>query len=164
MSEQEPEPETKQDQLAEDAADLILEADDQLRQNRQEQQEFLDTVAEEEGAEVLETSCNLIGDYTVDLRAQLNGELMDKMGRIDDRLERIQSNDARAYEISDTADEVSQLLADVIDDSEWRKDTFYQAYRENGLDPLGVMLERAFESLKTEKERREGTADGFQQK
>jgi len=162
MSEQEPE--TKQDQLAEDAADLILEADDQLRQNRQEQQEFLDTVAEEEGAEVLETSCNLIGDYTVDLRAQLNGELMDKMGRIDDRLERIQSNDARAYEISDTADEVSQLLADVIDDSEWRKDTFYQAYRENGLDPLGVMLERAFESLKTEKERREGTADGFQQK
>jgi len=159
MSEQEPE--TKQDQLAEDAADLILEADDQLRQNRQEQQEFLDTVAEEEGAEVLETSCNLIGDYTVDLRAQLNGELMDKMGRIDDRLERIQSNDARAYEISDTADEVSQLLADVIDDSEWRKDTFYQAYRENGLDPLGVMLERAFESLKAEKERREGTADGF---
>ena len=155
------EPEPKQDQLAEDAADLILEADDQLRQNRQEQQEFLDTVAEEEGAEVLETSCNLIGDYTVDLRAQLNGELMDKMGRIDDRLERIQSNDARAYEISDTADEVSQLLADVIDDSEWRKDTFYQAYRENGLDPLGVMLERAFEQLKAEKERREGTADGF---
>ena len=159
MSEQEPEP--KQDQLAEDAADLILEADDQLRQNREEQQEFLDTVAEEEGAEVLETTCNIIGDYTVDLRAQLNGELMDKMGRIDDRLERIQSKDARAYEISDTADEVSQLLADVIDDSEWHKDTFYQAYRENGLDPLGVMLERAFEQLKAEKERREGTADGF---
>jgi len=156
MSDQEPE--AKQDELADDAADLILEADDQLRQNREEQQEFLDTVAEEEGAEVLETTCNLIGDYTVDLKAQLNGELMDKMGRIDDRLERIQAKDARAYEISDTADEVSQLLADVIDD---HKDTFYQAYRENGLEALGLMLERCFEALKAEKERREGTADGF---
>lgn len=157
-------PETIDDELADEAADLILEADEQLRQNRAEQQEFLDTVSEEEGAEVLETQCNLVGEYTVPLQAKLDGELMDAMGRIDDRIERIEQGEARAYEIGETADEVSQLLADVIDDAEWHKDLFYQVYRDEGVRPLGNMLERAFDALKTERERRRGTADGFREK
>jgi uncharacterized protein YpuA (DUF1002 family) len=146
------------------AAQLARETAEKHEQNQQEQAEFLDTVKEEEGAEVLETQCNLIGEYTVPLRAKLDGELMDAMGRIDDRLERLNNEDARAYEISETADEVSQLLADVIDDSEWHKRKFYKAYESEGLDPLGVMLERAFESLREERERREGVADGFRTK
>lgn len=158
------EPEAIDDDLADDAADLILEADEQLRENRAEQQEFLDTVSEEEGAEVLETKCNLVGEYTVPLKAKLDGELMDKMGRIDGRLERVEGGDARAYEIGEAADEVSQLLADVIDDAEWHKDLFYQVYQDEGIMPLGAMLETAFESLKDERERRQGTADGFREK
>lgn len=158
------EPESIDDDLADDAAELIREADDQLRQNRHKQEQFLETVAEEEGAEVLETECNLIGDYTVPLKAKLSGEIMDRMGALDDRLERLEAGEARAYEISETADEVSQLLADVIDDSDWHKKKFYAAYEAEGLDPLGVMLERAFESLRDERERRRGTADGFREK
>ena len=143
------------------AADLALDAKESFEQSREEQEAFLETVAEEEGAEVLETQCNLIGDYTVPLKAKLDGDLMDAMGRIDDRLQRLQGKQGRAYEITETADEVSQLLADVIDDPEWHKSKFYAAYQSEGLDPLGVMLERAFESLKQERERRNGTADGF---
>ena len=143
------------------AADLAQDAKESFEQSREEQEAFLETVAEEEGAEVLETQCNLIGDYTVPLKAKLDGDLMDAMGRIDDRLQRLQGKQGRAYEITETADEVSQLLADVIDDPEWHKSKFYAAYQSEGLDPLGVMLERAFESLKQERERRNGTADGF---
>ena len=151
------------DELADEAADLILEAEENLQQNRAEQEAFLETVKEEEGAEVLETTCTLIGEYTVDLRATLDGELMDQMGHLDAKVERLQGGDARAYEISETADDISQLLADVIDDSGWTKGRFYEAYEAEGLNPLGVMLERAFEALKAERERREGVADGFRQ-
>ena len=143
------------------AADLAQDAKESFEQSREEQEAFLETVAQEEGAEVLETQCNLIGDYTVPLKAKLDGDLMEAMGRIDDRLQRLQGKQGRAYEITETADEVSQLLADVIDDPEWHKSKFYAAYQSEGLDPLGVMLERAFESLKQERERRNGTADGF---
>jgi len=38
---------------------------------------------------------------------------------------------------------------------------FYAAYEQEGLAPLGVMLERAFESLKEERERQQGAAEGF---
>ena len=134
------------------AADLAQDAKESFEQSREEQEAFLETVAQEEGAEVLETQCNLIGDYTVPLKAKLDGDLMDAMGRIDDRLQRLQGKQGRAYEITETADEVSQLLADVIDDPEWHKSKFYAAYQSEGLDPLGVMLERAFESLKQERE------------
>lgn len=150
-------------QLDEFAAELAAETDEKFEDNREKQDEFLDTVAEEEGAEVLETKCNLVGDYTVPIKAKLDGELMDAMGRIDGRLERLGNEDARAYEISETAKEVSNLLADVIDDDEWHASMFYEAYENEGLQPLGGMLERAFEALKDERERRQGVADGFRQ-
>lgn len=149
------------DDLAEDAAELIQETNEKYQERKEEQAEFLDAVAEEEGEPPLETQCNLIADYTVPLRAKLNGEIMDKMGAVDARLERLENEQGRAYEISETADTVAQLLADVIDDPEWHKDKFYAVYESEGLDPLGLMLERAFEQLKEEKERRDGSADGF---
>jgi len=155
------EPETIDDDLADEAGEMLLEMEAEYEEKMAEQEAFLETVAEEEGSEVLETQCNLIGDYTVPLKAKLSGEIMDRMGALDDRLERLQAGEARAYEISETADEVSQLLADVIDSTDWHKEKFYAAYESEGLDPLGVMLERAFESLKAERERRQGTADGF---
>lgn len=157
MSEDTP-PESELDQLA---ADLARQTDNKFEQHKEEQEEFLATVAEEEGAEVLETKCNLIGEYVVPLKAKLDGELMDTMGHLDARVERFETGEARGYEISETADDISQLLADVIDDPEWHKSKFYKAYESEGLDPLGVMLERVFESLKAERERQQGAAEGF---
>lgn len=158
------EQESVSDALAEEAAELIQETNAQYEERRREQEEFLETVAEEEGAEVLETQCNLMGDYTVTLEAKLDGDLMDRMGHMDARVERFENGEARGYEISETADEISQLLADVISDEGWPKSLFYDAYRDNGLEPLGVMLERVFEALEEERDRRSGAADGFRQK
>jgi len=161
--EPEPEPDTIDDDLADEAGELILEANEQYQERKAEQEAFLETVAEEEGAETLETPCELMGEYTVTVRATLDGDLMDRMSRLDERMERFESGDARGYEISETADEIAQLLADVIDGGTWDKATFYEAYRREGLDPLGVMLERVFTALQAERERRSGAADGFRQ-
>jgi len=154
-------PETVDDDLADDAADLILETEEAYQERQAEHEEFLETVKEEEGAELIETTCTLIGDYTVAVRAKLDGELMDRMSHLDARMERFENGEARGYEISETADEVSQLLADLIDGDDWTKRKFYSAYEAEGLDPLGVMLERVMNAVKDERERREGVADGF---
>ena len=145
------------------AQDLVEDASQEFEQSREEQAAFLDAVADEEGAEVLETTASIKG-HSVPVSARLNGDVMDAMGRIDSRLERIEREEARAYEVSDTADDVAQLLADVTDDPALTKREFYRQYEAHGIDPLGVVLEEVFSALKTEKERREGAADGFRQK
>ena len=157
----EPEQEPVQDELAENAADLIMEAEEALQERRANQDELLNAVSENEGAKVLETQCNIMGDITVPLRAKLNGELIDRMGQVEHRLERVQSEQGSTYDVSEAADDAASLLADSIDSSEWDKAMFYEAYREEGLQPLGEMLKRAFESLKKERERQEGAAEGF---
>ena len=145
------------------AQDLVDDASQEFEQSREEQAAFLDAVADEEGAEVLETTASIKG-HSVPVSARLNGDVMDAMGRIDSRLERIEREEARAYEVSDTADDVAQLLADVTDDPALTKREFYRQYEAHGIDPLGVVLEEVFSALKTEKERREGAADGFRKK
>ena len=145
------------------AQDLVEDATQEFEQSREEQAAFLDAVADEEGAEVLETTASIKG-HGVPVSARLNGDVMDAMGRIDSRLERIEREEARAYEVSDTADDVAQLLADVTDDPALTKREFYRQYEAHGIDPLGVVLEEVFSALKTEKERREGAADGFRKK
>ena len=159
MSEQEPE--TIDDELADEAGEMLLEMEEEYEEKMAEQEAFLETVAEEEGSEVLETKCTIIGDYTVDIRAKLNGELMDRLSHMDARVERFENGEARGYEITETADEISQILADVVNDDSWGKEKFYAAYEQEGLAPLGVILERAFESLKEERERQQGAAEGF---
>jgi hypothetical protein len=151
----------KDAQLDDLAQELVEDTQDKYEETQAAQAEFLESVAEESGAEVLETQCNLIGEYTVPLRAKLSGDIMDRMGALEDRLERMQSGEAAAYEVGETADSIAQILADIIDDPEWHKRKFYAAYEAEGLEPLGVMTERVFEALRDERERRQGAADGF---
>lgn len=152
------------DALADEAAELIQETNARYEERRREQREFLDTVSEEEGEEVLETKCNIVGEYVVPLRAKLNGEIIDKLGNMQARIQRLDEadpEDARVHDYGDAADEAAQILDDVIDDPDYNKQLFYDAYRDEGLLPLGTMLERCFESLQEERERMEGIADGF---
>lgn len=142
------------------AADLALDAKESYEVAREEQHALLDDVAKEEGADVLETQAT-IRENTVPVSGRLNGDLFDRMGELDERVERIERGDARAYEVSETADELAQLLADLIDDPEFTKAGAYNTYRESGIEPLGVILEAVFEALKAEEERRQGAADGF---
>ncbi len=145
------------------AAELVEQTEAKYQATRDAQDEFLDTVAEQQGAETLETTCNLIGDYTVTVKAKLSGDVLDRMGALEDKLERLETGDGRAYEVSETADELSQILADMIMETEWHKDKFYAAYKSEGLAPLGVMIKRVFDALKDERKRRQGAADGFRQ-
>jgi len=165
MSEPTDEPETVDDELADEAADLILDAEEQLQENRKEQQEFLDTVAEEEGEAPVETTCNIVGDYTVPLSAKMNGDLIDRMSAVQEQGQRVEQNpESEGHKISEVADQMCQVLADVIDDPEWHKQKFYEAYRAEGPEPILTMLERCFDALKQERERMEGDADGFRSK
>lgn len=159
MSEQEP----VSDEVAEEAADLILEAEQQLQENRAKQEEFLDAVADEYEVEVIETECNIVGDHTVSLKATLDGELMDEIGGFLERLEEISDEGAKPGETSEIARRVSEMLADLIEEDAWTADTFYTAYERTTLDALGDMLLTAFDSLSKERERRRGTADGFRE-
>jgi hypothetical protein len=153
-----------QDDLAQNAAALIQDANETYRERQREQAEFLETVAEEEGEEILETTCNIIGDYTVPLKAKMNGELIDRMTHVQETGKQIEENpEAEGHKMSRVAEEMCQILDDVINDPDYNKEMFYKAYRAEGFKAIMAMLERAFGSLQDERERREGVADGFRQ-
>jgi glutaredoxin 2 len=146
------------DDFNERAADMVLETEQEYQEKKAEQEAFLDAVAEESDVEILETKCNLIGDFVVPVRAKLSGEVMERMEALDERMQKLDTGDAR---VSETADEVSQLLADLIDDPEYNKQLFYDVYRKNNLNELSGLLETVFTALKEERKRRRGAADGF---
>jgi len=161
QDEPEPEPDTIDDDLADQAGELILEANEEYQKRKAEQEAFLETVEEETDAPLVETPCNIIGDYTVDIRAKLDGELTDRLGEMEARLERVDAGEGHAYDISDVADETSQMLADLITDPTWDKSTFYEAYERTGIEPLLEMFEEVFTAIKNERERQTGAAEGF---
>ena len=143
------------------AADLALEAQESYEEKKAEQEAFLDTVAEESEVPVAETTCNIIGDYVVDVRAELDGELTDRVGDMEARLERLKNGQGHAYELTEAADEAAQMLADLVDDPEWHKEKFYAAYERTSIDGLLLMVENVFTVIKEERERQSGAAEGF---
>jgi len=140
-------------------AELVEQTNEKYQQAQEEQEAFLETVAEEEGAEVLEAQVNLVGDYVVTATAKLDGKLMDRLAHIDERLG--ETDETRLYEVPEAADDASQLLADLIEEEQYHKEKFYQVYQEQGLEALGTFLERIFEGLENARERKRGVADGF---
>jgi len=146
------------------AEELIEETNERYEAAQERKEEFLETVKDDSDEEVVETSCNLVGDMVVDIRAKRNGELIDRMGHIEETLEAVEAEEEGTYRISEVADEASQLLADTVQDSGLDKEAFYIAYSEEGIDELGKMIENVFESIETEVERIKGASDGFRQK
>jgi len=163
MSEQEPEPETKQDQLAEDAADLILEADAQLQENRQEQHELLDAVSEEDGAPLLQTKCNIHG-IVVPVSGRLTGEFVERVEGLDAEAKRRADGESDKTGVSDIIRELATIIDELIDDPELTADGVYQTYINEGVGPVRTILENVMQSLQEEEERVQGTADGFRSK
>lgn len=146
------------------AEELIEETNQRYEAAQERKEEFLETVKDDSDEDVVETSCNLVGDMVVDIRAKRNGELIDRMGHIEETLEAVKAEEEGTYRISEVADEASQLLADIVEDSGLDKEAFYIAYRKEGIDELGKMIESVFESIETEVERIKGASDGFRQK
>lgn len=142
----------------------LLEKTNERYEEQQEQiEKFHEAVKSESDAEVIETETNLVGEIVVPVSAKQNGDLIDRMGAIEERLERVERENRGTYEITDAAEDASQLLADVVDEPGLDKQEFYKVYRSEGLEELGKMLETAFGAIQTEAERRAGAVDGFRQ-
>jgi len=128
---------------------------------QEEIQEFHEAISEESDAEVLETQYNIAGDIVIDVSAKQNGELMDRMGAVEQKLEKVEQEESGVYRVTEAAEEAAQILADVTDNPEYTKDVFYEVYRTEGLEELGKKLRGAFEAIQNEGERLKGAADGF---
>ncbi len=153
-------PKTPDDVFSDEELAAIEDAQETKREYEQRQEAFLESVASESETEVLETQTELVDDVVVDLEAKLNGELIDKLSHVQERLENAEQEE-RLYDVSDAADDAAQLLADVTVDPAYDKETFYQVYQAQGLEDMAKLLSRAFEALIKERERLSGDAQGF---
>ena len=140
------------------AAELVTEARERHEQRRAEQEAFLEAVADEEGAEVIETHVTLVEGFDVDVSVRLDGELDETLAEIE---ERTQTENPSASDVKFTAERAAGLLADAIDDDGYPRRLFIDTWHREGLAALGTMLKRVLEGVKAERERAHGVAEGF---
>ena len=155
---------TDREQVGMSTEELIEQTQEKHEERQEEIKEFHDAVQSDSDTDVIETKCNIVGDIVVDVSAKRNGELIDRMGHIEERLEYVEKEEAGTYKISEAADDAAQLLADVVDDPMLDKKEFYKVYESEGLEVLGEMLNDVFGAIEDERERIQGAADGFREK
>lgn len=150
------------DASPEEQKEVILEASKQQKQASDEAQaELLDSLSEEHGTERVQTPVTLAGDVTGTVDVELNGELMDRFGVMEERLEELEDGERGLYRIGEAAEDVSQLLADMLVEPEYNKEFFYGVYEDTNLNAVGALLERVSEAIEDERERMAGAAEGF---
>lgn len=135
----------------------------------EEQTDILDAISDEHGGDVIETTVSITPEHTATVRSKFGGRLLDRMGTIEDRMDRWEAYDdsdphADAPPISDishTARDMAALLADLIVEDEYDEDLFYGVYEAENLEALGDLFKRVTEALQRERERQAGAVDGF---
>jgi hypothetical protein len=143
-----------------DELDAVTAARETHEERKQTQRAFLDAVSSDSESERLETQTELAEGIVVPLEAKLNGEVIDTLGSVQERLENAEE-DGRLYQISDAVDDACQLLADIIADPAYNKEVFHDVYKKEGAADIAKMLRRSFEALQQERERLSGDAEGF---
>jgi uncharacterized protein YbjQ (UPF0145 family) len=154
---------TLDDVFSDEEVAAIEDTRETKREYEERQRDFLESVASESETELLKTQTELVEGHVVGLEAKLNGELIDRLGRVQQRLEAAES-DRHLSDVSEAADEASQILADAIVDAEFDKELFYNVYEMEGLTELGTLLSRVFDALQKERERLSGDAEGFRKR
>jgi len=157
------EPETIDDELADKAGELILETEEAYQEQKAKQHDLLDAVAEEDGAPLLETKCDIHG-ITVPVSGRLTGEFVERVESLDAEAKRRADGESEQTGVSDIVRELAEIVADLIDDPELTASGVYRTYQEEGVMPVRTILESVMESLQKEEERMRGTADGFRSK
>lgn len=132
-------------------------------EQKERQNELKEAVAEEHAGSKVETQTTLAGDVVVDLSLHLDGTLMDRMADVEAEIDAWEQGDPSFRGASDVADNCSQVLADVVDDSAMTKQYFYEVYESTGLEGLGALVENVFSAVEQEQERMDGAMDGFRQ-
>jgi len=156
------EPETIDDDLADEAGELILETEEAYQEQKAEQHDLLDAVAEEDGAPLLETKCDIHG-VTVPVSGRLTGAFVERVEDLDAEAKRRADGESEQTGVSDIVRELADIIADLIDDPELTAAGVYQTYRQEGVGPVRTILEKVMAALQQEEERVRGTADGFRQ-
>lgn len=156
MSEAEP----KQDDVAERALEVAKETEEAYQAQKEQQHELLEAVAEEDGAPLLETRCNIYG-VTVPVSGRLTGEFVERVEALDAEAKRRADGESDDTGVSDIIAELCEILDGLIDDDELTTEGLYQQYRQEGVGPVRTIIDEVMDALKDEQERVEGTADGF---
>jgi len=151
---------TANDNLANEAAELIQETNAEYEQNKQDQHDLLDAVAEEDGAPLLETKCEIYG-HVVPVSGRLTGGFIERVEALDAEAKEIANEENPDRSVSDVIRELAEIGDDLIDDPELTADQIYQVYVDNGPRPVRTVIEEVIESLQREEERVSGDADGF---
>lgn len=130
-----------------------------------EQQEFLDSLEEEHGGDLVETQVTLPGDNPATIECVINGELMNRMSHVDGMLEDFQDPEPGDFQnVEQSMDEVASILADITKESKYSKAVFYAIYERFGPQALGKHTEAIFDAIEKEVRRMTGDVDGFRSK
>lgn len=141
---------------------LVEESRKTRRELESEQEEFLDSLQEEHGGDLVETKTTLPGGNIAHIEVNLNGELMDRMSHMDSKLADLENPGPGDLENIGTAmDEASQILADITVEAKFSKTVFYEVYRRYGPEALGEHIEAVFDAIEKEMKRKQGAVDGF---
>lgn len=161
------EPETIDDDVADAAGALMQEAGETLEERREDQHDLLQAVAEEDGAPLLETKCEIYG-HVVPVSGRLTGAFIERVEELDAEAKRRANadsdDDAAGRGVSDIVAELADILDDLIDDPELTGEDLYVQYQQEGVGPIRTILDEVMDSLEREQERVEGTAKGFRSK
>jgi len=158
MSDAEPEP----GELDEFAAQLAAETDEKFESRKEDQHALLEAAAEEDGAPLLETQCEIYGEV-VPVSGRLTGELIDRTTQLDKTAKAISNGDKDPSELLHVIREITEICADLIDDEELTQQELYKLYRAEGVKPLRRITDEVMGALQKERERVSGDADGFRQ-
>lgn len=154
-------PSVDPDASAEEKKETILKASKKRKQELDKKQnEILGEIQEEHGGELVETPVNIAGDYTATIKTKLNGELISRMGAVQDRLEAGEEQES-LRDIDAAMDEAATILDGIIEESEYDKKLFFNVYDQEGPEALAVLIERVFDAIEKERERKSGNIDGF---
>jgi len=141
--------------------ELIAEANEAYDERKQKQKEIVEDISQDHDAEHIQTKCEIAPGYTVDIDVRVNGRFVEKMATIEELTERVANGENTAMGASEIMDEAAQLLADMVDDPDWDKETFYNVYLESNPDVLGDMFDSVGSAISRERKRKQEGIGGF---
>jgi len=145
------------------AAELAQETDEKFQSNKEDQHALLEAAAEEDGAPLLETKCEIYGEV-VPVSGRLTGDLIDRVTQLDNTAKAVADGEEDAGELQTIISELTGICADLIDDDDLTQSELYKLYRAEGVTPLRTITENVMSALQQEDERVSGAANGFRTK
>lgn len=144
--------------------ELLEGVEETSREIQAEQQEFLDSLAEEheEDRVDIEVETMLPGENMATIQAGINGDLINRFAGVESSIQEIQESDEPSVlDVEHTMDEAAQILADLTKEPKFSKAVFYGIYTKWGPRALGEHVIAVSDAIEAGVRRKLGDADGF---